>query len=161
MLIFAAVGLQIRPNRYHLNSEQFGELRFASSYASQHLRLNSSDTGVGCSMCQRKRSASLPVNTGVSLIGLAIIVTVLWFLRLQGRCKPNAIELARIAEAQPVLARFRVQRYEYYANIFLPAATACATRHSAMKGCRTASAALWTHTWPTTGATGLTERRPP
>ena len=29
--------------------------------------------------------------------------------RLQGQCKPNAIELARIAEVQPVLADFRLQ----------------------------------------------------
>ena len=68
----------IRILRPHLNSEQLGELRFASSYASRAFLLNSSDTGVGCSMCQRNRSASLPVSTGVSLIGLAIVVTVLW-----------------------------------------------------------------------------------
>jgi hypothetical protein len=28
----------------------------------------------------------------------------------QGQCKPNAIELARIAEVQPVLAEFTQQR---------------------------------------------------
>ena len=58
----------------HLNKEQFGELRVKVSYANRALSFSSSDTGEGWSMCQRKRSASLPVSTGVSLIGLAIII---------------------------------------------------------------------------------------
>jgi len=35
--------------------------------------------------------------------------TIYVFTR-QGQCKPNAIELARIAEVQPVLAEFTQQR---------------------------------------------------
>ena len=65
------------PNRYigevHLNKGQSGELCLNISYACRALSFSSSDTGDGWSMCQRKRSASLPVSTGVSLIGLAII----------------------------------------------------------------------------------------
>jgi hypothetical protein len=34
----------------------------------------------------------------------------------QGRCKPNAMELVPIAEAQPVPAAFRLQRYNFYFN---------------------------------------------
>ena len=34
----------------------------------------------------------------------------------QGRCKPNAMELVPIAEAQPVLAAFRPQRYKKFMN---------------------------------------------
>jgi len=34
----------------------------------------------------------------------------------QGRCKPNAMELVPIAEAQPVLAAFPLQRYNFYFN---------------------------------------------
>ena len=52
---------------------QSGELRLSISYANLALSFSSSDTGDGWSICQRKRSASLPVRTGVSLIGLAII----------------------------------------------------------------------------------------
>ena len=70
------------PNRYigevHLNKGQSGELRLNISYACRALSFSSSDTGDGCSMCQRKRSASLPVRIGVSLIGLAIIVIFLF-----------------------------------------------------------------------------------
>lgn len=36
--------------------------------------------------------------------------------RVQGRCKPNAIELARIAEVQPVLAN-RLQRYDFFRKV--------------------------------------------
>ena len=65
------------PNRYigevHLNKGQSGELCLNISYACRALSFSSSDTGDGWFMCQRKRSASLPVSTGVSLIGLAII----------------------------------------------------------------------------------------
>ena len=65
------------PNRYigevHLNKGQSGEFCLNISYACRALSFSSSDTGDGWSMCQRKRSASLPVSTGVSLIGLAII----------------------------------------------------------------------------------------
>ena len=65
------------PNRYiggvHLNKGQSGELCLNISYACRALSFSSSDTGDGWSMCQRKRSASLPVSIGVSLIGLAII----------------------------------------------------------------------------------------
>ena len=65
------------PNRYiggvHLNKGQSGELCLNISYACRALSFSSSDTGDGWSMCQRKRSASLPVRIGVSLIGLAII----------------------------------------------------------------------------------------
>ena len=65
------------PNKYigevHLNKGQSGELRLNISYACRALSFSSSDTGDGWSMCQRKRSASLPVSIGVSLIGLAII----------------------------------------------------------------------------------------
>ena len=61
----------------HLNKEQLGELRFKVSYANRALSFSSSDTGDGWDICQRKRSASLPVNTGVSLIGLAIILLLL------------------------------------------------------------------------------------
>ena len=68
--------------RHHLNSEQFGELRLALSYASQESLFSSSDNGVGCSICQRNRSVSLPVSTGVSLIGLAIFLT---FMGLRGQ----------------------------------------------------------------------------
>lgn len=74
--------LLIRVLGSHLKRIQFGELRLASSYASQHLRFSSSDNGVGCSICQRNRSASLPVSTGVSLIGLAIFLT---FMGLRGQ----------------------------------------------------------------------------
>ena len=34
----------------------------------------------------------------------------------QGRCKPNAMELVPIAEAQPVLAAFWLQRYNFFFN---------------------------------------------
>jgi hypothetical protein len=34
----------------------------------------------------------------------------------QGRCKPNAMELVPIAEAQPVLAAFPLQRYNFFFN---------------------------------------------
>jgi len=34
----------------------------------------------------------------------------------QRRCKPNAMELVPIAEAQPVLAAFRLQRYNFFFN---------------------------------------------
>ena len=65
------------PNRYigevHLNKGQSGEFCLNISYACRALSFSSSDTGDGWSMCQRKRSASLPVRIGVSLIGLAII----------------------------------------------------------------------------------------
>ena len=65
------------PNGYigeiHLNKGQSGELCLNISYACRALSFSSSDTGEGWSMCQRKRSASLPVSIGVSLIGLAII----------------------------------------------------------------------------------------
>lgn len=64
-----------------MNSEQLGELRLALSYASHDSLFSSSDNGVGCSMCQRNRSASLPVSTGVSLIGLAIMLYFYEFLR--------------------------------------------------------------------------------
>ena len=57
----------------HLNKGQSGEFCLNISYACHALSFSSSDTGDGWSMCQRKRSASLPVSTGVSLIGLAII----------------------------------------------------------------------------------------
>ena len=57
----------------HLNKGQSGEFCLNISYACRALSFSSSDTGDGWSMCQRKRSASLPVSTGVSLIGLAII----------------------------------------------------------------------------------------
>jgi len=36
----------------------------------------------------------------------ANLIPASWGLRRQGQCKPNAIELARIAEVQPVLADF-------------------------------------------------------
>ena len=75
------------PNRYigevHLNKGQSGELRLNISYACRALSFSSEETGDGWSMCQRKRSASLPVSTGVSLIGLAIINVRL----LVSRCK--------------------------------------------------------------------------
>ena len=35
----------------------------------------------------------------------------------QGRCKPNAMELVPIAKAQPVLAAFRLQRYNFFKKI--------------------------------------------
>ena len=57
----------------HRNNGQSGELRLNISYASRALSFSSEDAGDGWLMCQRKRSASLPVSTGVSLIGLAII----------------------------------------------------------------------------------------
>ena len=57
----------------HRNNGQSGELRLNISYASRALSFSSDDAGDGWLMCQRKRSASLPVSTGVSLIGLAII----------------------------------------------------------------------------------------
>lgn len=65
----------------HLKSEQLGELRFAASYDCHALIFSSSETGEGWSMCQRKRSASLPVSTGVSLIGLAILILLSFKLR--------------------------------------------------------------------------------
>jgi len=34
----------------------------------------------------------------------------------QGRCKPNAMELVTIAEAQLVLAALWLQRYNFYFN---------------------------------------------
>ena len=32
----------------------------------------------------------------------------------QGQCKPNAMKLASIAEVQPELANFNLQRYDFY-----------------------------------------------
>jgi hypothetical protein len=67
-----------------------------------------------------KRSATSPVSTGMFVTGIAIIIYL--FSRLtaaftpQGRCKPYAMELVPIAEAQPVLAAFRLQRYNFYFN---------------------------------------------
>jgi hypothetical protein len=48
-------------------------------------------------MCQRKRSASLPVRTGVSLIGLAIITVLFCYhgAKVQNifeMCTPNAAQ---------------------------------------------------------------------
>ena len=77
------------PNRYigevHLNKGQSGELRLNISYACRALSFSSEETGDGWSMCQRKRSASLPVSTGVSLIGLAIINVRLLVLRCKDK----------------------------------------------------------------------------
>ena len=67
----------------HLKREQFGELRLAASYANLARSLSSADTGDGCSMCQRKRSASAPVSMGVSLMGLAIVYFLSFLISLQ------------------------------------------------------------------------------
>ena len=58
----------------HRKSGQSGELRLKASYANLARSFSSSETGEGWSMCQRKRSASAPVSTGVSLMGLAIVL---------------------------------------------------------------------------------------
>ena len=75
--VSSSLSFSVKKRRYigevHLNKGQSGELRLNISYACRALSFSSSDTGEGWSMCQRKRSASLPVSIGVSLIGLAII----------------------------------------------------------------------------------------
>ena len=48
-----------------------------------------------CENCINKRKSTQTLNPSVP-----------GGLRRQGQCKPNAIELARIAEVQPVLADF-------------------------------------------------------
>ena len=55
-------------------------------------------------------------NTGALLLGLCLLTCCSFEKRLQGRCKPNAIELARIAEVQPVLAN-RLQRYDFFRKV--------------------------------------------
>ena len=52
-------------------------MRLNFSYVSLALVTSSADTGVGCSRLYLKRSTSFPFNTGVSLIGLAMISTYL------------------------------------------------------------------------------------
>ena len=86
-IIFWCQIQQVKITFNHLNNEQFGELRLNVSYAIRALSLSSSDTGDGWDMCQRKRSASLPVNTGVSLIGLAIIILLSFYFVAKLRIK--------------------------------------------------------------------------
>ena len=106
------------PNRYigevHLNKGQSGEFCLNISYACRALSFSSSDTGDGWSMCQRKRSASLPVSTGVSLIGLAIInlylVSAAKIRISENNTKQNAIFLFCIVEREYLRAKLRVTK---------------------------------------------------
>ena len=66
---------------YHQRTKVVMRLNF--SYVSLALVTSSADTGVGCSRLYLKRSTSFPFNTGVSLIGLAMINTYLCEISLQ------------------------------------------------------------------------------
>jgi hypothetical protein len=71
---------------------------------------------------------------GVSLIlcAIAVIILNLWFW-LQGRCKPNAMELAPIAEAQPVGFAFVQRDSANHASMLALAASSVLARFRVQK----------------------------